>query len=431
MSKKFKTGLYSILCVILLIFVLLFLLFLKCQGFFGVQLKFNGSKQIQIEIHEPYQEEGIRARWKFEDVSDQVQIFSSIDTSKLGKQEVSYQFMQEKITRIVDVVDTTAPHISLIGQEKVIVFQNEEYTEEGINAADNSLEDLQGKINISQNINTHIIGQYEVLYEVSDSSGNRAELKRAVWVVKNPALEKLFYHYDDIDNTLQSWWFHKAKDHERKPPSFDPELMEKYNAIYLGNDEKVIYLTYDEGGSDITYIKEITDILNHHDIQATYFLTRNYIKNEAEFMRELVNQGHVVANHTRNHYSMRDYATESGASAFVSEITDTQKTIYEVTQQEPPMIFRFPKGEYSERALAMVHDLGYQTVFWSHAYHDYGEDVSKEEAYNNLITHLHPGAIYLLHPSNKGNLDSLNDFIEEAIKQNYRFDVISSLQNEK
>ena len=194
MSKKFKTGLYSILCVILLIFVLLFLLFLKCQGFFGVQLKFNGSKQIQIEIHEPYQEEGIHARWKFEDVSDQVQIFSSIDTSKLGKQEVSYQFMQEKITRIVDVVDTTAPHISLIGQEKVIVFQNEEYTEEGINAADNSLEDLQGKINISQNINTHIIGQYEVLYEVSDSSGNRAELKRAVWVVKNPALEKLFYH---------------------------------------------------------------------------------------------------------------------------------------------------------------------------------------------------------------------------------------------
>ena len=50
----------------------------------------------------------------------------------------------------------------------------------------------------------------------------------------------------------------------------------------------MIYLTFDEGGNDITYIKEIADVLNENDVKATFFLTRNYIRNESAFVRELV-----------------------------------------------------------------------------------------------------------------------------------------------
>ena len=106
----------------------------------------------------------------------------------------------------------------------------------------------------------------------------------------------------------------------------------------------------------------------------------------------------------------------------------THKTIYEVTHVIPPMIFRFPKGDFSIRSMAMVHDLGFRTYFWSHAYNDYGGDVLKEETYNNLVTHLHNGAIYLLHPANKGNYEAMEDFIVEAKKQGYSFGLVSEIK---
>lgn len=430
MSNRFKTGAWICLFVFIMILSLCTYLYLNSQGIFHPYLKLKGSPLQQVELNEIYQEAGIHAKWKFKDVTQQVQIRHELDTSKIGTYPITYQFMNQSIQRIVEVVDGIAPIITLNGMEEVIVFQNEAYEELGVIVSDNSQVDVSQNITITHQVNTNKIGDYEVLYEVCDASQNTSSMKRIVHVVKNPQLEKLHYHYDEMDNTMQGWWFHKAKDHERKPPTFDEQKMKQYDAIYLGEDEKVIYLTYDSGGNQVSYIKEITDILNHHEIKATYFFTRNYVIEEADFMRELVKNGHVIANHTRNHYSMSDYANEQGMDTFVSEITDTQKAIYETTQVEPPMIFRFPKGEYSERSLAMVHDLGYQSVFWSHAYHDYGKDVAGQEAYNNLITHLHNGAIYLLHPSNKGNLDSLNDFIEEVKKQGYRFDVITSIKKQ-
>ena len=147
-------------------------------------------------------------------------------------------------------------------------------------------------------------------------------------------------------------------------------------------------------------------------------------------MNELVKNGHEIGNHTRNHYDMTTLANESNLDKLIYEIMDTQKTIYEITKKMPPLIFRFPKGEFSLRSLAIVNDLGYSTYFWSHAYNDYSGNISKEVAYNSLIGHLHNGAIYLIHPSNLGNYEAMNDFIIEAIKQGYTFDLVSNIKKD-
>lgn len=90
-------------------------------------------------------------------------------------------------------------------------------------------------------------------------------------------------------------------------------------------------------------------------------------------------------------------------------------------------LFRFPRGATSERALKMVHDLGYKTFFWSHAYYDYGSDVSKEEALSTMLEHYHNGAIYLLHPSNRGNYEAIGEFVREMQKKGYRFDTLDHI----
>ncbi len=75
----------------------------------------------------------------------------------------------------------------------------------------------------------------------------------------------------------------------------------------------------------------------------------------------------------------------------------------------------------------MVCDLGYRTYFWSHGYYDYGSDVSEEEALKTMMDHYHNGAIYLLHPSNKGNWEALDDFIREMKRLGYRFDTVDHI----
>lgn len=424
MSKPFKLKVIIILFT--LVFIVLLIIFFDRQGVFYTRLNLIGDKYQQLEINEIYQEQGIKVKKRFKDIQD-VHIQSNLIPSKLGEYVITYSYQNASIQRFVQVVDTQAPFIQLKGENVQMIFQGEDYQEEGVEVFDNSKEDLSQKVQITHHIQSDTCGDYEVVYVVKDSSGNETEKKRRVQVVENPMKETLFYHYDDIDNTLNSWWFHKANDHERKPPTFPENLLKKYQAYYLGNDEKVIYLTFDEGGNTVTYIKEITDILNQYEVDATYFLTRNYVAKEADFMKQLVQQGHLIGNHTRRHLNMTTLANEQGLNAFLSELNDTQKTIVEVTQTIPPKIFRFPSGDYSERALAIVSDMGYKTFFWSHAYNDYGGVVSKEESYNNLVTHLHPGAIYLLHPANKGNYEAMADFIIEAKKQGYRFDLVTNM----
>src|SRR5699024_3042105 len=105
--------------------------------------------------------------------------------------------------------------------------------------------------------------------------------------LENPLNTKLSYHHDMFDNTMFEWWFNKSKDHQRTSGAKSEEWLQSYAAYYQGKDEKVLYLSFDEGGNDVTYIKEIADVLNENDVKATFFLTQNYIRDESEFINEL------------------------------------------------------------------------------------------------------------------------------------------------
>lgn len=424
-SMRRKCIFFGIFFLLMILTVLL--VFLRYQGVLGTYMHLLGGKEIHLEIRNPYEEKGVLVKKNFKDIKQGVQIQNNVNTKKTGKYEVSYIYEGKRINRIVYVEDTIAPVLMIQGEDNQIVFQNEEYVEAGVTITDNSMDDLSKRLIISHTINTAVIGEYIVKYQVKDFSENETVLERKVQVVENPMNSKLHYHYDAFNNERMGWWFKKANDHERKPPTYDETLMTKYRTFFLGPDEKVLYLTFDEGGSNITYIHEIADILNNHDVNATFFLTRNYILKESEFMNELVAQGHEIGNHTRSHYDMTTLANENDCTRFVSEIMDTQKAIYEVTKRLPEKIFRFPKGEFSERSLAMVSDLGFKTYFWSHAYNDYEGDVDPKITYNNLVSHLHHGAIYLLHPNNKGNYEAMNDFLLEAKRQGYTFELVSKI----
>ena len=53
--------------------------------------------------------------------------------------------------------------------------------------------------------------------------------------------------------------------------------------------------------------------------------------------------------------------------------------------------------------------------------------LSKEEALNSMMKRYHNGAIYLIHPNNKGNYEALETFIVEMKKLGYKFDLVKNI----
>ena len=85
--------------------------------------------------------------------------------------------------------------------------------------------------------------------------------------------------------------------------------------------------------------------------------------------------------------------------------------------------FRFPKGEFSQRSIALVNNMGYKSVFWSFAYADWDPDnqQDKDTAYKNICNSTHSGEIMLLHAVSKTNAEILGDVIDDIKQQGYTF----------
>ena len=84
---------------------------------------------------------------------------------------------------------------------------------------------------------------------------------------------------------------------------------------------------------------------------------------------------------------------------------------------------RPPKGEYSQRTLALTKSLGYTTVMWSFAYDDWDENKQGREAYakEKILSNLHNGEVILLHATSKDNCNILDEVIKEIKAQGYEF----------
>lgn len=207
---------------------------------------------------------------------------------------------------------------------------------------------------------------------------------------------------------------------EHKQPN-DPLLLQKrfanMDAQWLLNDEKKICLTFDEGYEN-GYTPQILDTLKEKGVKAIFFVTYDFASQNPDLVKRMIDEGHIVGNHSYRHYTM-DEVSDDVAKEEVSYLHKYVKDKFGYTMS----YFRFPKGEFSERSLQIVKDLGYKSVFWSFAYADWDPDNQTEE--NQAFTHIcestHPGAILLLHAVSKTNANILGKVIDDVKKQGYTF----------
>ena len=231
--------------------------------------------------------------------------------------------------------------------------------------------------------------------------------------------------YESIDNKSFGWGFKKIKGKEPQISTKEQETLAKYGAFYIDTKRTTkIYLTFDEGYEN-GYTDDILDTLKEKNVPATFFITAPYAKNEQELIKRMIDEGHILGNHTVNHPNLAKLSDAKKIASELEEMNEIVKSLYgyEMSYMRPP------EGEYSERVLAVAQDLGFRTVFWSFAYKDWdiNNQKGKEYAISEVVPYLHDGAVLLLHAVSKDNAQALGEIIDSARNAGYEFATLDEI----
>lgn len=240
-------------------------------------------------------------------------------------------------------------------------------------------------------------------------------------IINNIKKPKTIETNSSVENNLSNkkieWGIKRNKEHEQPDVgSMNRQTLEKYDGICFGNEEKKeVVITFDEG-YEAGYTPQILDTLKENNVKATFFITSHYVNTASDLVQRMIDEGHIVGNHTVNHKSMPEISDEE----IENEVMKLHQSIYEKFGYEMKYI-RPPKGEFSERTLAICQRLGYQNVMWSFAYVDWNENnqPNEEKSKKLILDYTHNGEIILLHGNSKTNTDILDSVIKGIKEQGY------------
>ena len=231
---------------------------------------------------------------------------------------------------------------------------------------------------------------------------------------------------ESLDNKKIGWGI-KRNDNHKQPDvgSVNRKILDKYQGIYMGNnDKKLIYLTFDLG-YEAGYTSKILEVLKQNDVKATFFITAHYVNTQPDLVKQMIDEGHIVGNHTVNHKSMPSCSLDT----IKKEVMDLHAAVYDKFGYEMKYM-RPPKGEYSEKTVAYTNTLGYTTVMWSFAYDDWDESKQGREEYGKkkILDNVHNGEVMLLHATSKDNSNILDDVIKQIKDMGYEFRNIDNFE---
>lgn len=189
-------------------------------------------------------------------------------------------------------------------------------------------------------------------------------------------------------------------------------------ALDTQTQEKVMYLTFDNGYEFKNLTGSILDTLKEKNVKAAFFVTLSYVKQNPQFIRRMIDEGHIVGNHSTTH----PVFPALNRTQMAQEIATLDNYLRENFSYTSPY-FRFPTGAYSECALELVTSIGFRSIFWSIAHTDWDTNAQKgaDNAFSTVTSRFHPGAVILLHAVSQDNTEALGRIIDEAHAQGYVF----------
>lgn len=149
-----------------------------------------GENLLDIEVFSIFSDPGASALDNYDgDLSSNLGANENINMNLLGQYMVMYSVTDNagnigSAMRIVNVVDTTDPVISITGDSYIEIGQTQTYTDQGATALDNYDGDVSGNIKVTNSVDTSTPGTYTVVYTVTDGNNNTSSETRTVKVLE-------------------------------------------------------------------------------------------------------------------------------------------------------------------------------------------------------------------------------------------------------
>lgn len=195
-------------------------------------------------------------------------------------------------------------------------------------------------------------------------------------------------------------------------------------AVYQVNtNTKVVAFTFDDG-SDGGHINEILAILAKNNIKATFFLTGAATQQHPNLIRNIVNQGHEIGNHSFNHPDFNKIS----ATQMKDQLNRTETIVKNATGKSTKPLFRPPFGASRTAVLNAVGEIGYtKTIMWTIDTVDWRGD-SAATMTHKVVNNIVPGAIVLMHTGQDTfTPEALPGMISKLKSLGYKFVTVSQL----
>lgn len=426
-------------------------------------VKMNGDEEITLEYGQSYLEPGATG-----ELSGLMQLGKSLDVSisggvndqQVGTYTVTYStkwgFWSAEVQRIVHVVDNVAPRIILRNRPGSYTIPGQPYVEVGFAAADNH-------DGIITNLVQRIEQNGKVIYRVEDSSGNQAEAVRDI-VYYDPIPPELILtggesitvsagaSFTDPGFTAQDNSAGEITGRVKVSGKVNPYRAGTYELRYRVEDvydnvttvvrtvevkaveqpktvkpeEKVIYLTFDDGPGP--YTERLLEILREYDVKATFFVC-NTNPDYVDVITTIAEDGHSIGIHTVTHDYHTIYASED---AYFADLYGMQQIILEKTGKTTSLV-RFPGGgsntvsRFNEgimtRLAACLWDMGFQYFDWNVDSDDAGRAKTTKRVIKNVTEGIEDRdyAIVLQHDTKDFSVEAVAKIIEWGLENGYEF----------
>lgn len=418
--------------------------------FLTIHISFENIENVVINVFENYEDELPKACLKdiFNNCIKKIEVTSlgTVDTNKIGTYEITYIAKNKQIKKIISVLDTEKPVIT-IKDEEIIACPNTSDINISYTVSDNYTQDL--KVN-------KIIKDNNLILEAIDSSENKTTIIREINFLDNekPKInlkgEKTIYlikgekykepGYEATDNCIKNMTekvkvtnninINKVGKYEinyEASDGFNKTVVNRIVYVYekkpdISIGDKVIYLTFDDGPS--VYTKELLNILKEYNVKGTFFVTGN---GNREYIKKAYNEGHSIGIHTYSHVYKNVYASEE---AYFNDLEKVQKIIKEQTGEESRLV-RFPGGSSNTvsrfnkgimtRLSKELERRGYKYFDWNVSSSDTVKSNSDDIA-NTVIRRLKKGNnVVLQHDTKYYSVKAVRKIIEYGLANGYTF----------
>ncbi|MGH4030179.1 polysaccharide deacetylase family protein [Actinomycetota bacterium Odt1-20B] len=180
-----------------------------------------------------------------------------------------------------------------------------------------------------------------------------------------------------------------------------------------------LVLTFDDG-PDPRYTPDILRTLREHDVRAMFFVCGEMAVDNQDLLREMLDDGHVIGNHTWSHPQL----TRMTKGAIRDEIERTCEVIEDATG-EPPAWFRAPYGAWNRTAFRIGAELGMEPLAWTVDSLDWTEP-GTSTIIRRIKSGAAPGVVVLSHDAG-GNrsqtVAALRSYLPDLLDEGYRITV--------